>query len=159
MSGQAKTVAGTGALVLLLAMPLISYYEGYVPRGYADPVGIPTACYGHTGPEVRIGQKYTKAQCDALLTDDIRIAQAQVKRCIRVSLKPYEEAALVSFTFNVGGKALCGSTLARRVNAGELPAACSELSKWVYSRGIKFPGLVKRRIAERAMCEGVSNVV
>lgn len=154
MPGPAKSAAGAGALVVALAAPLIAYYEGYVPRGYADPVGIPTACYGHTGPEVRVGQKYTKAQCDALLTEDIRTAQAQVKRCIRVSLKPHEEAALVSFTFNVGGKALCGSTLARRVNAGELPAACSELSKWVYSRGIKFPGLVKRRAAERAMCEG-----
>lgn len=151
MKGKIATGAGS---VVLLAAGLISYFEGYVPRGYADPVGIPTACYGHTGPEVRIGQKYTKEQCDALLTDDIRIAQAQVKRCIRVPLKAHEEAALVSFTFNVGGKALCGSTLARRVNVGELPAACSELSKWVYSRGIKFPGLVKRRIAERAMCEG-----
>lgn len=149
-----KTTVGASALVIALVAPLLAYYEGTVFFGYADPVGIPTACVGHTGPEVRVGQKYTREQCDALLTDDIRIAQVQVKRCIRVPLKPHEEAALVSFTFNVGGKALCGSTLARRVNAGELPAACSELSKWVYSRGIKFPGLVKRRIAERAMCEG-----
>lgn len=151
---KGRIAAGGG--VLALAAGLISYYEGYVPRGYADPVGIPTACYGHTGPEVRIGQKYTKEQCDALLTEDIRIAKAQVHRCIRVPLKPHEEAALVSFTFNVGGTALCGSTLARRINAGQLPGACSELSRWVYSRGIKFPGLVKRRDSERAMCEGKS---
>lgn len=60
----------------------------------------------------------------------------------------------MSFTFNVGGQALCNSTLAKRINAGQLPGACAELSKWVYSRGIKLPGLVKRREAERAICEG-----
>jgi len=151
---KGRIAAGGG--VLALAAGLISYYEGYVPRGYADPVGIPTACYGHTGPEVRLGQLYTKAQCDALLTQDIRIAQSQVKRCIRVPLKPHEEAALVSFAFNVGGQALCGSTLAKRINAGQLPSACAEMSKWIYSRGLKLPGLVKRRASERAMCEGES---
>ena len=34
------------------------------------------------------------------------------------------------------------------------PAACAELERWVYAKGIKLRGLVKRRAAERAMCEG-----
>lgn len=60
----------------------------------------------------------------------------------------------MSFTYNVGEGNLCRSTMVRRINRGELPAACAEMDKWVYAKGIKLKGLVKRRAQERAMCEG-----
>lgn len=75
-------------------------------------------------------------------------------RCIHVPLQNYEAAALVSFVFNVGERKFCRSTLARRINRGELPAACAELDKWIYAKGRKLPGLVNRRAQERALCEG-----
>jgi lysozyme len=38
----------TGAGLAALAA-FVGYHEGYIPHTYADPVGIPTICYGHTG--------------------------------------------------------------------------------------------------------------
>ena len=44
-----------------------------------------------------------------------------------------------------------------KANTGDWAGACKELDRWVYAKGIKLNGLVKRRAAERAMCEGRSS--
>jgi lysozyme len=69
-------------------------------------------------------------------------------------LPEHVQAASVSFAYNVGAQAFCGSTMARKLRAGDMPGACAELSRWVYAKGELLPGLVRRRAAERAMCEG-----
>lgn len=154
---KGKLAAWIGAGALLLAAPVVTYYEGLHPGTYADPVGIPTICYGHTGSAARPGNELSVAECEQLLDADLRIALGHVARCIRVDLQPHQVAALTSFAFNVGGGALCGSTLARMANAGA-PASqwCAQLSRWVYAGGIKLRGLERRRAAERALCEGRS---
>ena len=128
-------------------------FEGYIPMTYRDAVGINTACFGHTGPDVTPGKTYTKEECDRLLHGDLLEAYTAVQQCVRVPLKPTQSASFVSLAFNIGGNAFCGSTLVKRVNAGELPAACAEISRWHYARGISLRGLVKRRAAERQLCE------
>ncbi|WP_405045477.1 glycoside hydrolase family protein [Pseudomonas aeruginosa] len=45
------------------------------------------------------------------------------------------------------------STLLRKLNAGDVRGACAELSRWVYAGGKKLGGLVRRRAAERELCE------
>lgn len=150
-----KSIAAGGALgVLAICAPIVMYFEGYVPNGYADPVGIPTICYGHTGPDVRVHDNKTMDECKALLEGDLATAYAGVQACVRAPMKDREAAAFTSFTFNVGVGAFCKSTLARMANAGDMKGACAQLSRWVYAKGIKFNGLVKRRAAERRMCEG-----
>lgn len=146
--------AKVAGAVLGLAASIVAYWEGYVPYTYADPVGIPTACYGHTGPDVRYGQRYTRPECQRLLQGDLAEAYAHVTRCIRTPLKDYEAAALTSATFNAGPKIVCGSTLQKYANSGRMGMACAQLDRWVYSRGVRLWGLVNRRRAERAMCEG-----
>jgi lysozyme len=128
-------------------------HEGYVPHVYLDPVGIPTSCFGHVGPENTPGRTFTGAQCDKLLEADLHVASDAVRRCIRVPLTPGQQVALTSFAFNAGGPNLCKSTLARLANAGE-PAIkwCFELNRWVYAKGKKLPGLVRRRREEAALC-------
>jgi lysozyme len=54
---------------------------------------------------------------------------------------------------NVGSDAACKSTLMRKLNMGDLAGACSELSRWTMAGGKVYPGLVRRRAAERALCE------
>lgn len=152
-TGRAVGFGVTGAALVSLAA-FVGYHEGYVPYTYADPVGIPTICYGHTGPDVLPGDTATKAECDDLLRGDLAKAYAQVQRCIRAPMTGYQAAALTSATFNIGPSVVCGSTLGRHANAGRWAEACAQLSRWVYARGKKLPGLVKRREAERAMCEG-----
>lgn len=150
---------GIAALALAIAAPCVTYYEGVIPHTYADPVGIPTACVGHTGPDVRMGQTYTPAQCKGMLYSDLGKALADVNRCLAIDVTPEQAAALVSFTFNVGGAAFCNSTLARLANSG-VPATtwCAQLLRWnkATKLGMTFelPGLVKRRNAEYQMCLG-----
>lgn len=156
---KVRVATKIGATVALMAAPLVGYYEGYVPQTYADPVGIPTICYGHTGPDVTPGRVAKPVECEAILQSDLGIAYNSVTRCIGIELAPHQAAALTSFTFNVGEANLCSSTLARLANAGAPPELwCQQLDRWVYAKkmgvSIKLPGLVNRRAAERAMCEG-----
>ena len=141
--------------VVLLATPVVIVSEAVVTRVYMDPVGIPTACVGETDAEV-VGMKarFSRDECMAVLGASLYRHAVELDKCIKVPLKPHEAASLLSFAYNVGVAKACGSTLVRRVNAGELPQACAEFDKWVYAKGMKLRGLVKRRAAERAMCEG-----
>ncbi len=150
-----KVIGGISAAVLALVIPLIVRWEGSGHyEAYVDPVGVLTVCYGHTGPDVVKGRKYTKAECDALLTQDVAEANADVKRCIPVPLLPQIEAALTSAAFNVGSRVVCGSTLQERALANDWPGACAQLDRWKYGGGRVLRGLELRRADERAMCEG-----
>ena len=152
MSDKAKLIAKIGGAAALLVRSAVPVYEGVILKTYRDPIGIVTACVGHTGPELEMGQTFTRAQCDDMLASDL-LKHAAALDCIKAPMKDGQKAAFLSFAFNVGNGAFCGSTLARKANAGDMPGACAELSKWVYAGGKQLPGLVPRRASERAMCE------
>ncbi|NHZ83783.1 glycoside hydrolase family protein [Massilia sp. CCM 8695] len=134
-----------------IAVTMVGGFEGLRQAAYLDPVGIPTICFGET-KGVRLGQRATLAQCDAMLADSLAIANGAVDTCIRAPLPDYRRAALVSFAYNVGQTSLCGSTLARKLNAGDVHGGCDELLRWDKAKGVRLPGLTKRRQAERNMC-------
>jgi lysozyme len=142
--------SGAGAAVIALA--LAGYFEGTRTTAYQDPPGIWTICTGHTR-NVKAGDKATPAQCDAYLQQDMAIAFADVKRCIRAPLNSQQTAAFADAAYNAGAGVVCGSTLQRKANAGDMRGACAELSRWVYAGGKQLPGLVARRQAERELCE------
>ena len=53
----------------------------------------------------------------------------------------------------MGVTAACGSSLIRKLNAGQPPAVwCGELLRWTYSGGRQLKGLVNRRQGEYALC-------
>lgn len=141
-----------GAAVLVLAAAIASYWEGHSPTGYADPVGIPTVCWGHTGPDVRVGMSVSLERCKELLEQDLQEAARSVEKCIHRPLSAHQAAAFVSFTFNVGGAAFCRSTLVRLFNEGRAEEACNQMSRWVYAKGIRLRGLERRRAAEVSLC-------
>lgn len=152
MTPKQRLAAKVGAGVVALSVPLIAFYEGTVHRTYRDPIGIITACTGHTGPELRMGQTFTREQCTEMLYADV-LKHTAALDCVAAPLTDGQKAAFLSFAFNVGNGAFCGSTLARKANAGDMPGACAELSRWVIAGGQVLPGLVKRRQAEREICE------
>ena len=152
MTPRQRLVAKIGAGAVALVLPVVMLYEGTVLRTYKDPVSILTACTGHTGPELRMGQTFTKEQCETMLYGDL-LKHADALNCIKTPLTDNQKAAFLSFAFNVGNGAFCKSTLARKANAGDLMGACAELSRWVMAGGRELPGLVKRRAAERQLCE------
>lgn len=156
MGLKRRIAIGATAGALSTATAVVSYYEGYEPTAYRDPVGIATICYGHTAT-ARMGQTLSQAECTDLLQADLGTAFAAVDRRAQVDLPPPTRAALASFVYNVGEGNFARSTLLRKLNAGDLRGACHELSRWVYAGGRKLNGLVKRRATERELClEGVA---
>ena len=148
----AATALFAGAVIAVSAY-FIGPWEGERRSVYADIVGIPTVCFGHTGPDVKRGQPArTGEQCAALLEDDIGAAWSAVQRCIATPITVTQASAFTSLTFNAGPGAVCGSTLQRKANAGDMAGACAELRRWVYAGGKRVQGLVNRREAEFKLC-------
>ena len=81
------------------------------------------------------------------------LKHAQALECVKRPMNDGQKAAFLSFAFNVGNGAFCSSTLVRKANAGDMPGACAELSRWTYAGGKQLQGLVNRRAAERKLCE------
>lgn len=151
-SGPKK--AGIASVVTLaIAAPFVMYWEGLKTETYLDVVGVPTACYGDTGPHIRMGMQFTQAECRTML--DARLLQyaQQLDRCIATPLTPYQGAAVLELGYNVGVAAVCRSTLARMIKEGR-PASewCKQLSRWVNAGGRKWQGLVNRRTDSYQMC-------
>lgn len=128
----------------------VSGAEGLRQVAYRDPVGIPTICFGETR-NVNLGDSATVEQCKEMLGSRIEEFGRGVDRCVTVPMSPSRKAAFVSFSYNVGIKAFCTSTLVRKVNAGD-PMACDELLRWNRANGIPLPGLTVRRQEERHLC-------
>ena len=155
MNAKAKLTAKIGAGAVALAIPLIVHFEGYVPWVHRDPIGRLAACYGHDDQTLTPGKRFTAAECRAMLDQDL-LKHSEALDCIKTPMTDGQKAAFLSFAFNVGNKAFCQSTLARKANQGDMRGACAELSRWTLAGGKELPGLVRRRAAERAMCEGKS---
>ena len=154
MSGnRSKLVAGVLSLAMAMTAAFVTPWEGRRNEPYTDIAGVPTVCVGHTGSDVE-SRRYSDAECDELLQKDLAAANATVRRCISVPMTTGQEAALTSATFNIGPSVVCGSTLARLANSGNWAGACAQLDRWVYAGGQRVAGLVRRRTAERALCEG-----
>lgn len=154
-----KTYVLTGSAAALAA-GMVMHFEGYVPRGYADPAGIATKCFGDT-TDVVIGQPYSAEQCLASLQKQLAAHGNGVLACVpQLAGHAHQLAASVSFAYNIGIGAFCRSAVARRFRAGNFKGACRAISEddegrpqWVRAGGRVLPGLVKRRAAERALCE------
>lgn len=141
-----------GAAILGLAVTLITSFEGDGGRvGYRDPVGIATACYGHTGAGTVVGKHYTQAQCTAFLQADESRTYDSVLACTAVPLPGHAAAAFISFAYNVGPRPYCVN-VAPLVNSGRLKSACNKLPLYHFAGGRSLPGLVRRRAAEQALC-------
>ena len=122
-------------------------YEGMRHVAYTDPVGVVTVCAGHTAT-ANLGQVKTDDECYYLLKQDTLDAEAAIKRLVKQPLTQGQYDALTSFVFNVGEGNFAKSTMLRRINEGQCFAAAKEFTRWVYAKGVKLPGLVKRRAIE-----------
>lgn len=123
---------------------------------YYDPVGLPTIGYGHLLSRVAWAPldqfpAVTVSQAEALLRSDLMKAAGAVMRMVQVKLNANQIAALIDFVFNAGAGNFEISTLRRVINRGDFAAVPAQLMRWVYAKGLKLPGLVKRRKAEAAL--------
>jgi len=139
-------------------LDLIKQFEGLRLKAYVDPAsgGRPyTIGYGTTrypsGQLVALRDTCTEAQAEQFLAYDVSKFAAQVARLVTVPINPNQFGACVSLAYNIGINAFAGSTLLRFVNAGKFADAAGEFKRWNRAAGQVMPGLVRRRIAERAL--------
>lgn len=144
-------------LAILVALALMRRFEGLYLTPYLCSAGVPTIGYGATyyedGTRVTLfDAAITKERAEALLVWMVRtVYLPQVMRLCPGINNPNRLAALIDFTFNLGGNALKNSSLRRKVNAGMWSAVPTELRKWVMAAGRRLRGLVIRREAEVAL--------
>lgn len=156
MARNPRVVGVVLAGVLAVAGAVTSTYEGSPPAAYMDRLPLnptPTACQGHTGPDVQVGKAYSPAQCAAWKHADLLKAANGVKGCIFAPMTVNQWGAYTDLAYNIGVSAFCRSSVARKANAGDVAGSCRAISLYVYAGGRKLAGLVKRRAAERALCE------
>lgn len=137
-------------------LDLLKSSEGYRASTYRDVAGFPTIGFGH---KVCPGEKFplgiTGAEGDAILAADVLIAEASVKRLVRVELTQGQFDALVDFVFNLGAGRLASSTLLMYLNHGLYEKAAWEFHKWNHAGQKELPALTKRREAEFYLWEGL----
>lgn len=135
---------------------LIKNFEGFRPFAYHCSAGALTIGFGHvikqgeTLGNILLDEKSKISFMEALnlLSQDIKIAEADVARYVTVPLNQGQFDALVSFVFNLGAKQLSRSTLLKKLNARDYEGAGNQFPRWVYANHKALPGLMTRRAAE-----------
>lgn len=130
---------------------LIKAFEGLALRAYHCPAGVLTVGYGHTGPDVYLGQQVSVQQAEQLLKNDLKEAEEAVNDSVKIPINQNQFDALVSFAFNVGVGSFKGSTLLRRLNKEQdlAQVAKEEFPRWSKGEGNEvLLGLLRRRSAE-----------
>jgi lysozyme len=130
-------------------LKLLKKFEGCKLKTYRCVAGVLTIGYGHTGKDVTEGMTITKKEAEDLLVKDLERFEAGVKDLVKVSISENQFSALVSFAYNIGLNALSGSTLMKKLNAGDIMGAANQFERWNKAGGKEVQGLTNRRLAER----------
>ena len=146
------------ALAAALATAPLKLDEGkwnVAKRDFAK--GVPTECFGHTGPDVRLGQRRTDAQCETELSADVVVVRDGVAKCVPALVgRPYQWAAATRLAFNIGVAAFCRSGAATHFNRGDWRGGCDLFLPWdkarVKGQLVAVAGLTARRQRELAQC-------
>jgi len=139
---------------LKLAAKVIKKWEGFMPEPYLCPGGVPTIGYGSTiwdnGNKVELDDcKIDKERAEEVLLHHIKEVADQVRSVLKHKLSDNQEAALISFTYNLGIGNLKRSTLLILINGGPMNQNIPrEFKRWNKAGGKILAGLVARREEE-----------
>ena len=156
---------------------LMHRFEGCRNKPYLCPAHIWTIGYGHVLyqeqirlPMVRVEGKdipmirkemplkpedsrvWTKDEIEELFADDVATFERGVLRLVPgCAGRQGAFDALVSISFNFGLGNLQRSTIRMKANRGDWEGAAEAFMMWTKGGGQVLPGLVKRRVAEKAL--------
>ena len=147
---------------------MIKHHEGVRTRPYRCPALLWTVGVGHVIDPAHIkvpmnerrnlpipdgwSRVLSMGEVDAILAQDLNRFERGVARLCPAALGSQGIFdSLVSFAFNVGLGNLQRSSLRMKTNRGEFESAAEEFMKWTKAGGKVLPGLVKRRMDERAL--------
>lgn len=148
------------------ATGVVKRIEGFFATPYDDngakPGGTWTIGYGTIidaagNPVTPATTPITEADAEILLRRDMEGAARDVRLRVKVPLAMCEAAALISWTYNLGGGNLGKSTMLTRINANLKAEVPSEMRKWINQEGKPLVGLLRRRWAEAAIFIGLDS--
>jgi lysozyme len=126
---------------------VIADREGMRLEAYHDERDILTIGIGHTSaagpPEVYEGMVITEKQAWQIFRDDNARFRQEVLHLVKAPVHQHELDALASFIFNIGSTQFAGSTVLKRLNAGDYEGIPDAMMMWV-----KPSSLVSRRQGE-----------
>jgi lysozyme len=133
----------------------LAVHEGYRDEAYIPVKGDrPTLGFGDA-QGVKPGDRTDPVRALIRLNYQADVFQQQMRQCIGdVPMYQHEWDAIISWSFNVGSRAACGSTLVKKLQAFDYAGACQELLRWNRFQGSVLPGLTKRRQDEYRKCIG-----
>jgi lysozyme len=127
-------------------------------QAYRCPAGVLSIGFGHTnhhGRKFHPQAIWSAAECDAAFREDMIGFEAAVRRLVKVELEQHQFDALVSFAYNCGEGALAGSTLLKKLNAGDFTGATAEFHRWNKGGGKVLAGLTRRRASEALLFQNL----
>jgi lysozyme len=141
------------------AKDLIRSFEGFKGTAYLDELAKPpvwTIGYGTTaaagvGIQPRAGMTISKAEAELYFNRTVDKFAAKIAPMVTMSVNENEFGAFVSLAYNIGPGAFSKSSVLRRFNAGDKAGAADAFRMWNKAGGKVWPGLVRRREAERAL--------
>jgi lysozyme len=164
--------ASAGAAAVILAtVAFLPAWEGtdYVAKRDVVGTGHPiTWCHGQTNVDrdpdnqVRVGERFTKQECDAELAKSLPVYLDQIGPCLHRPLPVKMVASFLDAAYNAGSSRVCHSPMVAKANAGQFTASCNAFDGWIVSGdGHVLRGLIVRRAgelhgdsrkSERALC-------
>lgn len=171
----AKWMSGAGAIVACVAFT--PTWEGMDLVAKRDRIGTGhpiTYCNGLTSADgaVKVGQRFTKKECDEALAKALPKYWEQISPCIHAVLPDKTAGSLLDGAWNAGPGRVCSSPMLAKMNAGDIRGGCNAFAGWIIrSDGQVRAGLEDRRngedhgdkrLSEKGLClqglkEGISN--
>jgi lysozyme len=148
----------------LAGIALIQSFESCVLAAYPDPAvgwALPTAGWGHTGPDVHRGMVIDRHTADLWFAQDLAKSESVIETWVTVPLSQNQFDPLVSIVFNVGPgnpnhrdgiiwlASGAHSTMLRKLLARDYIGASCEFPRWDLPKNL--PGILRRRLAEQEM--------
>jgi lysozyme len=148
--------AGLSAPAAYVGYDLTLQSEGLVLAPYSDPVGLTTYCAGHLATKKDVLKKsYTEKECMTIFAKDFKKHQDETDKMVDGKYaSEWQRGALTDMTFNNGPSLIEKSIMISLVKQGKHVEACDQLIRWVYAKGKKLGGLVKRREKTLPYCLG-----
>lgn len=126
---------------------VIADREGMELTAYWDSVGVLTIGIGHTSnagpPTVYEGMTITEDEAWEIFRDDNARFREECIGLVTAPVYQHEFDCLASFIFNIGTTQFTGSTVLKRLNAGDYAGVPEALSWWN-----KPPEIISRRKGE-----------
>lgn len=135
--------------------------EGIVLYPYNDSGGLKTYCIGHLATRFdRVKSNYTMEECLDIFERDLTALVIENNDCFSTPQNDDQYTAIMDFTFNIGTRSSCDSSLLRDIsNNKDISIIDNDFMKWrfVTINGKLTPvqGIINRREREVERYNGI----